>query len=197
MIETYGNVVLELYRKRIIPRGSAYDYSGNELEQYYDDFFTAGNDFLQEHAIKQNFPPSYFYFVDNDQTKAYSRSEPEFKIIGIYYPMVEKHFDFFQKKEHLLELPDFENIRAVLSGFNNPMFYSFFQYVQIFIIYHEYAHLIQRGRDATFSYLDAEDGEAQGEDALESHAREQDADWLAANLISHLVLEHFRDDQGN
>ena len=172
-----------------------YDYSDDERKDAYDDLFESANEFLQQQAKAQGFPPCFFYFRRDDSVNAFAISQKKYKRIAFTHGMVEALYDYFEQKEDLLQEAEFSDLHNVLAPYQNPYSYNFFQFWQMFTTYHEYAHLVQRGRNSEFSYAEFDSGKPG--DILESHALELDADFLAASQLAINILEEMRDSAGN
>src|SRR2546430_444467 len=66
--------------------------------------------------------------------------------------------------------------------------YFLFQYVTIYLLYHEVGHLIQRSPEEP-EYLEFIHGHIPGNTIHERHIREHDADWFSASQIGFHLLE--------
>lgn len=154
MSEAYADLVVHLVRSGIVASQHLYDFSYKSLEVVYDQFYDFFNEILQEQAKKLGFPPSYLYFVDDEDPNAYASSPGDCKKIGIHYGAIEKLYEFFERQEDLLKTAPFNNVRDLLSSTGNPVYYAFTQYFYTFLFYHEYAHLIQRSPIESFTHIE-------------------------------------------
>jgi hypothetical protein len=187
MRQPYIDNIEQINKSGILDPGEKlYDYSYDFRVDAYDDFFENANHWLQRQAVAQQFPACFLYFRSDDTTNAFARSKPTHKRIAFTHGMIQSLYDYYHQQEDLLNSEEFSDAHKVLDRFNNPYWYALFQFWQMFITYHEYGHLVQRGRDAEVNYK--EFNHINADNIMESHALELDADYLAASQVAVDIL---------
>jgi hypothetical protein len=194
MTDAYAAMLDEMAKNGFLKDEKPFDFSYHHLNEIFDQFLEFGDYFLQAQAKKHQYPPCYLYIVSDIGPNAYAVSTPDYKKIAFHSDAIELLYYYFTQKEAILEGEGLEDVQELLCPFNNPLSYAFFQYFQLYLFYHEYAHLVQRGSATKFSQMEFT-GEAP-EDVLESHARELDADWLSAAVLANHIYQRCADAEG-
>ncbi|SFN21978.1 hypothetical protein SAMN05428949_1987 [Chitinophaga sp. YR627] len=195
MRQAYIDNIERIQKARILDQGEKpYDYSYDHRVDAYDDFFESADFWLQKQALAQGFPPCFIYFRSDDDVNAFAVSKPGFKRIAFTHGMIELIYDYYRQQEDLLNSAEFSDVHQALAQFGNPYWYTFFQLWQMFVIYHEYGHLVQKGKNAEINYREYNSGNV--DNILESHALELDADFLAASELARNIMSAACDQNG-
>lgn len=198
MTAAYRNVLDRFARGELTLNQPVYDYSTNgQLQELYDTFYTAMNGHLQDRAALQGWPAPVFLFVDRPVVNAFASPRNNPMMIGINRGLIETMFGLFDGQQQVFDLPEFEDIRQVLTSTGNEPSIVILQFVLAFCYQHEYAHLLQLSPEVPFTFEEVQNLPTRPADVPVLHAYEMDADDVAAHRVGWLLTGHFKDDQNN
>jgi hypothetical protein len=185
---TYKGLLNDLISKNIIPKeGEFYDYYDFPLEEVFDFFWNYGQAFLERKDLGFDLQNPKLYFNTNTLTNGLAYVDNNISGIEIFKGTIFSLHGFFESKakhfESEIMLPYVKVAKRLKIS---PSFFMF-QFVGLLFLYHETGHLIQRNgtTDASLEFMIEK---CVGTEE-ESHVKEFDADWFAANQLAMQITD--------
>ncbi|HMO60767.1 MAG: hypothetical protein QM725_07420 [Lacibacter sp.] len=187
---TYKEVIVELKSKPISARyGDFYDFEGFPLEEEFQKFFTFGQGFLDRDDLGYDIKPARLYFNTDTRINGLAyKSKTDYFLIELFKGAFYQLYDYYTSREDVFHQPQFKKYKDLMDKKDLSCSYILFQFVMLYIFYHEVGHLIQRTGDDP-DYLEFITGPVLGNSSKERHMREHDADWFAASQMAFHVIE--------
>ncbi len=167
--------------------GEFYDYRDLPLETDFNMFYEFCQSYLDRDDLEFDIKPARFYYNTNTDVNGLAYVKNKFNLVEIYKGTIFGLKDFFSSKKDLFNKEPLEEYKhlTIKDGIEPDHF--LFQYVTLYFLYHEVAHLIQRSKGSS-DYKEFADIKCEGGNVVIQHIREHDADWFSANQIAfHIV----------
>jgi len=189
-MSTYKEVIAELKLNSINAQyGEFYDFEGFPLEDEFQKLFTFGQGFLDRDDLGFEIKPARLYF--NTETRinglAY-KSKMDYFLIELFKGTLYQLYDYYTSREDVFHHAQFKKYKYLMDKKDLSCSYILFQFLMLYIFYHEVGHLIQRTNDDP-NYLEFVTGPMLGNSSKERHMREHDADWFAASQMGFHVIQ--------
>lgn len=186
---TYKEVIAELRLKSINAEyGEFYDFEGFPLDEEFQKFFTFGQGFLDRDDLGYSIKPARLYFNTDTRINGLAYKSKDHFLVELFKGTFYQLFDYYTSREDVFHQPQFKKYKDLMDKKDLSCSYILFQFVMLYIFYHEVAHLIQRTDDDP-DYLEFVTGPVLGNSSKERHMREHDADWFAASQMAFHVVE--------
>lgn len=163
--------------------GDFYDYRGLPLEKEFELFYQFCQEYLDRDDLGFNINQARFYYNTNTDVNGLAFSKANYLLVEIYKGTIFGLKAFFEKKKESFNLESLSNYKNIIEVDGISPDYFLFQYVTLYFLYHEVAHLIQRSVGSA-DYKEFASVNCEGDDVVSQHIREHDADWFAANQIA-------------
>lgn len=188
-MRTYTDVINELKANGINSglRGEFYEYEDFPMDAFFEMFFLFCQELLDRNDLNVPIKPARIYYNTNVDPNAVAYKDKGFYLIEFYKGLIlQLAIDIKKAKESIKNshLNYFDDFLGKMNGDFESVFVSF---LTSFICYHEIGHLAQNALgDANFA--EEFSSNCPPESVKVQHAREQDADWYAANnMVFHIV----------
>jgi len=207
-MRTYNEVIQELRGMGLKPLddgkiysgGDFFDYDGTPMEDLFGDFFSFGQEYLDAEDHPFNIRPARMYFSTYSSMNAAARPRLGFNLVEVFMGSIDFLRRLFIEKEQLFKLDDFMKGYGGLTeerGIEPGML--LFQFITIYIFYHEVGHLIQQTEKKKLknagkleepddNYIEFLDDDVKAARSKDRHMLELDADWFAATgMAPHII----------
>jgi len=188
-MRVYSDVCDELIKKGISPTdgGQFCDYTGFELEAYYDDFFKFGQTFLDREDIRLPIHPARIYYTTDRSINACARKQNGYYLIEINQGVITYLFREFYFNNNRFNESSLIVFRDIALKMKQEPAFLLFQEICLLFFYHEVGHLVQQSGQGDERFKEYLRHKCIGAEITVRHIRELDADWFAANhYASHI-----------
>lgn len=184
----YFELIAELKEKGIEALdGDFYDYRGFPLEKEFQEFYEFCQTYLDRDDLAFNIKPARFYYNTNTDVNGLAYVKNGYNLVEIYKGTIFGLHSFFNEKEEKFKEKSLNDYKRIIAADDISCPHFLFQYVTLYFLYHEVAHLIQRSMGSN-DQKEFADAKCEGEDIVTQHIKEHDADWFAANQIAFHLL---------
>ena len=169
--------------------GEFYDYKDFPLENEFNMFYEFCQTYLDRDDLEFDIKPARFYYNTNTDVNGLAYVKNNFKLVEIYKGTIFGLKDFFSSKKDLFVKESLLKYKQLTLKDNIEPDHFLFQYVTLYFLYHEVAHLIQRSRGSS-DYKEFADTKCEGDSVITQHIREHDADWFSGNQIAFHIIAY-------
>jgi hypothetical protein len=188
-MRNYKELLSELKAKGIKPLyGDFYEYEGFPLEKDFEEFYKYCQEYLDRDDLGFKIAPARFYYNTNTSENAVAYVKGEYFLVEIFKGAIFEQHTFFGGKQPLFANNPLREYEEIVAKAGIDASYFVFQFVTLFFLYHEVGHLIQRSVGSS-DYTEFAAKDCVGDDIVEKHMREHDADWFASNQLAFHIKE--------
>jgi hypothetical protein len=168
--------------------GDFYDYKDWPLEKEFEAFYNYCQEYLDRDDLGFDIKPARFYYNTNTDVNGLAYAKNGYYLVEIYKGAIFGLHTFFDDKKDLFNEELLKPYKILVEKDGISPQYFLFQFVTLYFLYHEVAHLIQRslGSANQKEYMDVE---CEGAAITIQHLKEHDSDWFAANQIAFHIKD--------
>jgi hypothetical protein len=196
-MRTYEQVIEELESARVwAVRGDYFNIGGRELEPHYRDFFSFGQQFLDQDFPEFSIHPARMFFDSDPAVNACARKIHGYSIVEICQGAVTRVEALFSRKGSRFMWPQLIRFEDLFQRLRRYPSSAMTQFLWQYLFYHEVGHLVQYTAHQEFDRTEFNFDVDNGIDSFNSHLKEFDADWFAAyHLALHIqqLIEEYPD----
>jgi len=185
----YKASIKELKENGITPLyGDYYEFEDFPLEKEFSEFYNYCQEYLDRDDLGFNIAPARLYYNTHTGENAVAYLKNKYSLVEIFKGTIFELNTFYMGKKALFENEPLLKYERVIQRGGIEGVYFLFQYANLFFHYHEVGHLIQRSIGST-DHTEFAGEKCIGDEVVEKHIREHDADWFAANQLSFHIKD--------
>lgn len=192
---TYKQVVEELVNSGVNAKEGAYfEYEFSPIADIFENFWNAGQYFLESDDLKEFFDYPRLYYCSNTSFNAGAYSEGKYSLVEIFAGAIVHLHQLYYGIKDAFKNEAIEDYNNVSSPFLITPHQYLFQIATSFLLYHEAGHLIQQN-NVSRAFFEFQEDKCIGR-IEERHVKEFDADWFASNRLVMQILALAEDVNG-